>query len=160
MPNPNLPKPKKNHTLRNVLLGVIIGLVLIVGGCVALIGGAANKISDDIKEDAQKAGGTDNPLTIVPGQAFGVDGFNYADGWSIQAGPLGDIDVTGLRVTNNRDARDSALVEIKVWTGNEVLGLANCTTEPINTGTTVTLNCFSGDDFPASYDKITINDSF
>ncbi|NLE81914.1 MAG: hypothetical protein GX610_20490 [Rhodococcus sp.] len=160
VPNPNLPKPKKKHTVRNVILGIIIVLILIVGGCVAFIGGVANEVSDDIKSEAEKPGGTNNPLTIVAGQAFEVDGFNYADGWSLGAGPLGDIEVSNLKVTNNRDDRDSALVEIKLWSGTEVLGKADCTTEPINVDTTVTLNCFSGDDLPANYDKVTINDSF
>ncbi|NMN94747.1 hypothetical protein [Antrihabitans stalactiti] len=160
VPNPSLPKPKKKHTVRNVLIGVIIGFILLVGGCFALVGGVANEISNDIKDDAEKPGGTNNPLTIVAGRGFEVDGFKYADGWTLGAGALGDIEIGGLKVTNNRDKRDSSLVEIKLWSGTEVLGKADCTTEPINVGTTVTLNCFSGDDLPANYDKVTINDSF
>ena len=41
-----------------------------------------------------------------------------------------------------------------------MLALSDCTSEPIDPGTTVTLTCFSGDKLPKSYDRITINDSF
>lgn len=153
-------KQKKSHTLRNVLLGITALVILSFVGCTALIGGAANEVSESIEEDANKPGGTDNPLTIVPGEAFEVDGFAYAAGWGVSADTLGDIAVTDLKVTNNRDSSDSAIVEIKFLQGTEVLGLADCTTEPIDVGTTVTLSCFSADDFPASYEKITISDSF
>lgn len=160
VPNPNLPKQKKKHTVRNIFLGLIALFILLFAGCTALVGGAANEVSKSIEEDANKAGGTNNPMEITPGEAFEVDGFNYAAGWTVGADELGDAQVKGLKVTNNREDRDSALVEIKFMQGTEVLALVDCTTEPINVGTTVTLNCFSADDFPASYDKITINDSF
>lgn len=152
--------PKKKHTVRNVLL-VIVGLsVLLIGGCVALIGGAANEVGKAIEEDASKAGGTDNPMDIEPGKSFEVDGFKYADGWSVNRDALGDVEIKGLKVTNDRDDRDSALVEIKLWRGTEVVALIDCTTEPIQAGTTVTLGCFSADDMPKKYDKVTINDAF
>lgn len=154
------PPQKKSHTLRNVLLVLAVLFVLVIGGCFALIGGVANEVDKAIKEDANKSGGTDNPMTIKEGEAFEVDGFKYAAGWTVNKDAIGGIDIKGLKVTNERDDKDSALVEIKFWKGSEVLGLADCTTEPIGVDTTVTLNCFSGDKLPKSYDKITINDSF
>ncbi len=44
--------------------------------------------------------------------------------------------------------------------GSEVVALVDCTTEQIPVGQTTSLNCFSADDFPATYDRITINDTF
>jgi hypothetical protein len=38
--HPYQPKPPKKHTVRNVILGVFVGMFLVVGGCTALIGGA------------------------------------------------------------------------------------------------------------------------
>lgn len=55
IPNPNLPKPKKKHTVRNIIL---IVLVLFFGGiasCLALIGGTANEIDKSIKKDDANA---------------------------------------------------------------------------------------------------------
>lgn len=163
-PNPHLPKKKK--TLRNVLIIVAVLFVLMIGGCMALIGGAANEVGKEIdksiKESERKdalPGGPNNPLTIVEGKAFEVQGFKYAPGWKV-ANSLDSPEITGLKVTNERKKSDSALVEIKFWKGTEVLALVDCTTEPIDVGTTVTLGCLSGDPMPAGYDKITINDSF
>ena len=160
VPNPNLPKAKKKHTVRNIFLGLIALFILLFAGCAALVGGAANEVSKSIEENDNKAGGANNPMEITAGEAFEVDGFNYAAGWSVGKDALDDTEVTGLKVTNNREDRDSALVEIKFMKGTEVVASVDCTSDPIAVGTTVTLNCFSADDFPASYDKITINDSF
>ncbi len=63
-------------------------------------------------------------------------------------------------MTNARGDKDGALVEIKFMDGNEVVALVDCTTEQIPVGQTTSLNCSSGDKFPATYDRITINDTF
>jgi hypothetical protein len=151
---------KKTHTVRNVFLGIMLAGILLVGGCFALVGAGLNAADKSITEDANKAGGTDNPLTIHAGQSFEVDGFHYDNGWSVHKDGLGDLTVSGLKVTNNRASKDSALVEIKFWKGKEVIGLADCTTEPIAVGTTVTLSCLSTDRAPKGYDRISINDAF
>jgi hypothetical protein len=152
--------PKKKHTVRNVILVIIALTVLAFAGCMAMLVGGANEVSKSIDENANKLGGDSNPMPITVGKAFEVDGFNYAAGWKVGKDVAGSVEVTGLKVTNNRDSKDSALVDIKFWKGTEVLALANCTTEPIVPGTTVTLSCMSADPMPTGYDKITINDSF
>lgn len=156
------PPQKKKHTLRNVLLIVIAVCVLLMAGCAALVGMAANEVGKSIDKSIEadkQPGGPDNPLTIQEGEAFEVAGFKYAAGWSIKP-TFGLWEVKGLKVTNERDKTDSALVEIKLWKGSEVLSLADCTTEPIAPNTTVTLSCFSADKLPKNYGKITINDTF
>lgn len=157
---PQQPAPKKRHTVRNVLLVLTAVFVLFVGGCLALVGGVANEVDKAIKENDNKPGGANNAMTISEGKAFEVDGFNYAAGWSIRKDVVGDIDIKGLKVTNNRDDRDSALVEIKFMRGTEVLAMTDCTTSPIAVGQTVTVDCLSTDAIPKNYDRITINDSF
>lgn len=151
--------PKKSHTVRNVFLVLALLAVLLVGGCIALLGAGLDAADKAIKEDANKAGGVENPMAIEPGKAFEVDGFDYAAGWSVTSSQFG-LEVKGLKVTNNREDRDSALVEIKFMRGNEVAALADCTTSPIQVGETVTVKCLSGDKLPKQYDEITINDSF
>lgn len=39
--------PKKKHTVRNIVLGVFVGIFLVIGGCTALVGGALS--SQDAK---------------------------------------------------------------------------------------------------------------
>lgn len=154
------PPPKKKHTLRNVLIVVAVVLVLMVGGCVALVGTAANEVSKSIATQDAEVGGTSNPLTIKKGKAFEVRGFQYAAGWTLKNDVLDDVDVSGLKVTNKRGKRDAAIVEIKIWKGTEVVALADCTTEEILPNTTTKMNCSSADQLPKKYTKITINDSF
>ena len=159
-PAPAPPPQKKKHTLRNVLLIMLALAVLFIGGCMALIGSAANEIDKSIKADANKAGGDSKPLTITAGKAFEVDSFHYDAGWRVVRDGLGGVTVKQLKVTNHRDKKDSALVEIKFWKGSEVLALVDCTTEPIMPETKVTLSCVGSDARPKGYDKITINDTF
>lgn len=160
---PYTPPPvKQKHTVRNALLILLAVGVLFIGGCMAVVGLAANEVSKSIDESVaadKQPGGPDNPLKVSEGQAFEVSGFNYANGWSVGE-TFGLVDIKGLKVTNNRESKDSALVEIKFWNGSEVLALADCTTEPIAPATTTRLTCTSADKLPKSYDKITINDTF
>lgn len=156
-------QPRKSHTVRNVLLILVAVFVLFVGGCLALIGGAANEVSksiDNAEKQDQEPGGPDNPLTIKEGRKFSVSGFDYSAGWKVTDDGIGSPDIKGLKVTNNRDDKDSALVEIKFMKGSEVLAVTDCTTEPVAVGETTTLSCISADQIPRSYDRITINDSF
>ncbi len=153
------PQPqKKSNTARNVLIVMGVLLLALLGSCVAggvLLFDKANDIAND-----DSLGGPNNPMTIVPGQAFEVDGFEYAAGWTVQADTSGLLAVNGLKVTNNRGKASRAIVDIKLLLQNEVLATANCNNgiDKIAEGTTVTLTCTSSSTFPTSYDKVTIND--
>ena len=105
-------------------------------------------------------GGPKNPLVIHPGKAFSVQKFNYHPGWRVTGDGLGGVTVKGLRVTNHRGKKDSALVEIKFMKGSEVLGLSDCTTDPIMPGQTVLVSCIGTDGPVKGYKRITINDTF
>jgi len=41
-------------TVVKIVLGILIAVVLLIAGCVALIGGAANEVDKGIKEDQKK----------------------------------------------------------------------------------------------------------
>jgi hypothetical protein len=153
---------KKSHTFRNVML-VILGLIILsFVGCIALVGGAVNEADKAIKNSEAKdeePGGPENPLTIKEGEAFEVSGFDYKAGWKV-VDDFGTVGINRLRVTNNRDTKDGAIVEIKFLVGDEVVALADCSTEQIPVGQTTKVDCTSGDELPRKYDKITINDTF
>lgn len=94
--------PKKSHTFRNVVLGILVGGFLLLGGCVALVAIGANGIDSEVKAGtAQSSDPTTEPTTedtapaavdettpppVDPGVAkVGVSQwFTYEDGLKVQ----------------------------------------------------------------------------
>jgi Protein of unknown function (DUF2510) len=154
-----VPPVKESHTARNILIVLAVLFLLFVGGCFAMVAIVSNKVDEAVNDDTP--GGPNVPLEIEPGESFEVAGFEYADGWAITTDPGGLVDVEKLKLTNNRGKTDQAFVEIKLLDNNEVLATVLCSsTDRIQEGITVTLDCYSSDSPPAAYDKVTINDAF
>ena len=163
MSQPPAQVQKKSSPWKWILITLVV-LFLVCGGgfaaCTAGVLGTANEVGESIESEDAQPGGPDNPLEISEGEAFEVSGFAYAEGWSISEGPMGDMVINDLKVTNNRDTKDSAIVEIKLLKGSEILATADCTSDQLQPGQTATLDCMSADEVPADYDTITINDTF
>lgn len=154
--------PKKSNPWKWIVIVLFVVGVLCCGGfaaCSAGVLGAADEVSKSIDAGESESGGVNNAVTIKEGEAFDVRGFNYAAGWKVEE-QFDSVDITGLKVTNNRTDRDGAIVEIKFMKGSEIAASADCTTDQLQPGQTATLNCISADSLPADYDKITINDAF
>jgi hypothetical protein len=179
-------KPQSWFARHKILTG-ILGLI-VAGGLVGALGGGGDTPSDPAAEptatspaaaaettetpskpakpapkapevDPEDVGNEANPVTVVEGKAFDVRKFSYAPGWKITSNDFG-MELKNLKVTNNRDDRDSALVTFKFMKGNEVLASVDCSSDPILQGQTVTLNCFGTEPKPKGYDRLTINDMF
>ena len=87
--------------------------LVFVGGCIAVVAVVGNKVNDVVNDDT--LGGPNNPLTITEGKAFTVNGFEYADGWSIVGEPVSQTwHVDNLKVTNNRGKPDRLDVKIEL----------------------------------------------
>lgn len=147
---------KKSNLVRNLLIVFGVLIVLFVGGCVAVVAIVGNTVENAVNDATP--GGPNNPLTIEEGRSFEVAGFEYADGWAIDASG-GFLMVEDLKVTNHRGKTDQALVEIRLLRDGEVLASATCVSDGrIPEDVTVTLGCSSGDEVPPDYDQITISD--
>jgi hypothetical protein len=161
---PYLPQPvEKSHTARNILIVLGVLFLLFVGGCFAIVAVVGNEVNDAVNDDT--IGGPNNPLTITEGQAFQVNGFEYADGWDIADAPVsGLFQIDNLKVTNHRGKADRLNAEINLLNGNEIVATAICYAgeglDKIPEDTTVTVTCTSDDSLPAAYDKITISDLY
>jgi hypothetical protein len=152
---------KTSHTGRNILIVLGVLFLLFVGGCTVVVVLVGDKVNDAVNDDT--LGGPNNPLTITEGEAFEVDGFDYADGWDITSDASGLFLVENLKLTNHRGKADRVFVEIKLLNSNEVLATTTCSLESIDKvpqDTTVTLSCTSADTLPTAYDKVTIQDAF
>ena len=159
-PQPYMTQPvQKSHTARNILIVFAVIFLILVGGCIAGVAVLGNKANDVLNDDT--LGGPNHPLTITEGQAFEVDGFEYADGWKIVGEPVSQTwHVDNLKLTNHRGKADRLLVEIKLLSGNEVVATATCgDLEKIAEDITITVDCVSGDPLPDAYDKVTIQDA-
>jgi len=149
---------QRSNVARNLLLGCALVLVLMIAGCGVGIAVLASRVDGTLDDDTP--GGPNDPLTITEGQAFSVAGFDYADGWAVTPDEVGDADLTGLRVTNDRSDSDSAFVEVRLLQATAVAATLTCTSGTVEVGATAELDCTSSDDLPASWDRITIQDSF
>lgn len=148
--------PKKKHTLRNVLLILLGCFVLFVGGCVALIGSAADEASKALDEEAKN----DKPTVIEEGAAFTHDIWKAQDGWTINAGgAVGMVEIKGLRVKNIGDNADTALLTFTLDRGNNVLAAIECSSPEAQPGQVVRMSCV-GDEAPAGeWDTVTVKDA-
>ena len=159
---PYLTQPvEKSHTARNILIVFAVLFLVLVGGCIAVVAVVGDKVNDAVNDDT--VGGPNNPLTITEGQAFEVNGFEYADGWSIVGEPVSQTwHIDNLKMTNHRGKADRLDVKISLLNGSEVVATAFCTVgdgiNKIPEDVTVTVDCTSPDPLPEAYDKITIND--
>lgn len=164
-----------------VLLWVLVGFVVLCGGgCFAFAAVVAGTDSEpetasqsEVSTEAPAPVGTDtavdlsqevrgdedHPVVVRPGKAFNIRAFEYQSGWTLKNGYFG-LEIENLRVKNMRDDKDSAMVDFKMWRGQEVVASIDCFGDPIAPGTTVTLSCSSTDDFTGKYDRLTISDTF
>jgi hypothetical protein len=152
---------KQSHTGRNILIVFAVIFVVFVGGCIAVVAVIGNEVNDAVNDDS--VGGPNNPLTITAGEAFEVDGFEYAEGWSIVGEPVSQTwHIDNFKVTNHRGKADRLDVKITLLNGSEVVATSFCTVgdgiNKIPEDITVTIDCVSSDPLPEAYDKITIND--
>ena len=132
------PPAQKSHLARNLLIVFGILYLLFVGGCVAIVAVVGNEVENAVNDDTP--GGPNNPLTIEPGEAFEVAGFEYAEGWTIGPDVAGLVSVEGLRVHNGRGKTDQAWVTVSLLLDDEIVADTNCTSESrIPEDTTVTL---------------------
>jgi len=83
--------PKKSKTLRNVLIIVGVFLVLMVGGCVALIAGGTKAVNDELNENEAKTSGGDSAGTREDPLAFGTE-VDLGNGWRVT---VNSVDLNG-----------------------------------------------------------------
>jgi hypothetical protein len=155
---PPQPPPKKKHTVRNVLLILIAVFILFVGGCMALIGGAANEIDKSIKESEKN----NAPRAVEEGAQFTIGKYTVSKGWSIGKDDLGGYEAQKVVVENSSDVSDTVFFTMKVLKGSKVLGSIDCNTDEIEPGQQQDANCLStsAGKFQSGWDKITVESTF
>jgi hypothetical protein len=147
--------PKKKHTVRNVFLVLTALFILVVGGCLAMVGGAVNEVDKAMK--AEEA--NDKPVDVEEGEAFTHDDYEADAGWSVARDGTGTATIKGLKVTNSADSARAAQLTFRFYKGNENLAEVECTANQMESGEKSGMQCFSLDEkFPRGYDAIRVSD--
>lgn len=159
------PPQKQKHTLRNVILVGLGVMILLFGGCMALIAGTANEIDKAIEEsesitsendtdsDTVTGGGDSGPgapepgknkVKAAPGQVIG--------NWKILNKPqikqeYGMFGTADLEVENISDSEDEPWLEIRLTNGRNLVTTFDCIGRTIRPGERAVLECTSMDDY-------------
>jgi hypothetical protein len=160
---------KKGGFLKKLLVfGAVITALLIAGvaGCTALVGGAANEIDKEIKNEQS----LDKPFDVAEGEAFSHDGYEVAAGWKVVPEKYGmGATITGLKVTNVDHEQsidgedDTPMFTFTLWSGKENVTEIDASGRAIAQGQTTTMDAFSLDTdvkgVPA-HDRVTVKDAW
>lgn len=141
--------------MKKVLLGVIIALVLMVGGCFAVLGAGLSAADKAISEEEAN----DKPSAVVAGKAFEHDGYEVAGGWKVVKDALGSADITGLKVKNTHDKTEVIQFTFTFVKGQNKLGEVECNAGELEAGQSAAMDCFSLDEkFPTGYAEVRVAD--
>lgn len=116
--------------MKKALLGVVIALVLLAGGCFAVLGAGLNAADEAIKKEEAN----DKPRAVAVGKAFEHDGYDVDGGWEVEKDALGSADITGLKVTNTHDSREVIQFTFTFVKGKEKLGEVQCNAGELEAG--------------------------
>lgn len=165
-PSPYRQKSGSGRTVAIVVGIVVVVLLAVCGGIVAFLlwfGSAVKDAIDDIPDfGPDRPGGRDNPLTVAEGEAFEIDGVEYAAGWRIEpaAEDAGGPRLLGLEGTNDRDDETSKSVNLVftfVDAENKEIGEIGCDSDgTISHGNTEELTCTGTGDI-GTYDHVEVN---
>ncbi|GAB2448058.1 hypothetical protein GCM10027062_32050 [Nocardioides hungaricus] len=156
------PPQKKKHTLRNVLLVLVLLMVPFVGGCFAILGLAADSVDKAINDEAKN----DKPTAVTEGKAFDHDGFAIADGWKVTPEQFGGATIKNLNVTLEDDqdvpgGGRTALLTFRLYDGKTVVTEIECSSNEMQEGESTKMDCFNTDSKKlGSYDTIKVADAF
>lgn len=142
-------------------LGVALAVLAVPGAAMTAMAGARSQ-GDGGDETP---GGPDRPLVLHVGDAFEVDGFDYAAGWSLRADPAtGTAQLVDLRLTNHRGEAARLAANVRLVDGYEVAATVFCKAgdgyDYVPVGVSVNVLCESADPVPAAYDLVTIRDAY
>lgn len=157
------PQSTSGRTIGIIVASVLGAIVLFCGGAIGLVVWAIESTQDAIDDARNQPGGRDNPIEVSAGEAFEISGMEFQEGWSLDQTSTSSSSIQDLRVENNREDEDpdSVSITVKFLQGDEILGQVRCLSAgPIGAGESMLLDCYSGDQVGADYDRITVNNSY
>lgn len=127
-----------------IVAGIVVGGLLLMGGCLAVLGGAASEIDDSMTEDTVSADQTSPGAAAKETEDYSWKGLKVAkDEFGYFTG--------SIKVTNNTDDRADVFVEVTAYDGQQTLGALMGSTK-IKPGATTTVDLEGFDEFAKATD--------
>lgn len=128
------------------LAAIVVGGLLLMGGCLAVVGGTANEVAEDLEKDT-----TTGKVSADEVQGASGEGERYSwKGLKVQKDNFGMFEGS-LTVTNSTDEAAEVLVEVTAYDGEQTLGALNGSTR-VKPGATTKVDLTSLDDFAKASD--------
>lgn len=159
------PQQKKSKAWLYILIGVIVGGLLLCGGCFAIVGLGANEAAKEIDKSIKEEAKNDKPKTVEEGKAFKHDGYAVAGGWKVEEAEYGGTTITNMKVTaeeadGESESGRTAWFTFRFYKGSDVLLEVSCTSNEMQVGETSPMDCSGLGDTIAEWDTIKVSDAF
>ncbi len=156
-----MPTPTKaRDPLRAVAIGLVVTLVLLVGGCFAVVGGIAHRVGTAFEATPAPAAAA-ALMEVQDGEAFLLSGFQAAGGWTVTQAALGGSTITGLHVTNIGDTAQSMRYAFTFRSGTRLLAEVDCWCPTVLPDQTTAMQCFAtAARMPFGHDQVVVADSY
>ncbi|MDI6909551.1 hypothetical protein [Nocardioides sp.] len=161
------PPAKSHDPLRVVAIGLVLSLVLLVGGCLAAVGGLAQQVGTAFQAAPAPVADVVR-MEVQEGEAFVLAGFRAAAGWKVATeaarattvtGP--HVTITGLEVTNTGDSAQMLRYAFIFRGHAEWLAEIDCFCPAVLPGQAVVMQCRpTVPRMPFSYDAVVVADGF
>lgn len=138
------PPPAKDNTLKWVLIIVGVLLLLTCGGCLAVVGLAANETKTIVDRELSRIE-TSESVEVVEGEAFTIGNLDVSQGWRTQSSDVGEGILNLVATPRQRD--DPALldsvpqIDFSFYRRDRLLGTVSCFGFDAKPGEPTVLEC-------------------
>lgn len=141
-------------TVMKIVVAGVILLLLTIGGCAVLLGGAANEVAKEMEAEEKN----DKPTAVQAGKPFTHDGYKVDGGWKVADDGLGDATINNLKVTNTKKTIETPMLTFTFVKGTEKVATVECNAGELEPGQSTVMDCISGADLPKPPYEIRVAD--
>ena len=153
------PTKRPRDPFRMVAIGVALSFVLVLGGCMAVVGSMARELRPAF--DVPVAAVSTTVTRVETGSSFILSGFRTEPGWTVDREARGALTIGGLRVSNLGDRPQGVRYAFKFRNGYRQLAEVDCYCAAVAPGETVPMQCLATTaPVPLGNDRILVADSY
>jgi hypothetical protein len=101
-----------------IVAGIVVGGLVLLGGCFALLGGAANEVAKDLEKDTTTGQVAAEEIQDATGEG---DRYSWKD-LEVRKDPTTEWFAGSLTVTNSTDEATEVFVQVTAYDGEQTLG--------------------------------------